>query len=325
MTTAGTGTSEIAIVIPLYNGGRFIGRTLDAVLNQTYADFEVIVVDDGSSDDGPEIVASIDDSRVALVNGPHAGIAATRNRGASAARADALFLVFLDQDDVWLPTFLERTRSALQHRPDASAAFAVADFIDGDDVWAPGTFSVYMRDRAGLDGGQVVVPQPEADVDLSQVFIKNPIYPPSCLMMRRSAFDQVEGFDSRFRVADDWDMVVRLARRGPLVPVDQLLVGYRRHGENASLNTPRNVRETRLLWASVRYSELNSPTDARGLDLMWRWHQRRTATRKRSEGIRLLRTGRLFAAARLLADAGAHMVLRRPLRSWLRYRVRGSI
>lgn len=315
------GRPEVSIVIPLFNGGRFIGRTLDAVLGQTFGDLEVIVVDDGSDDEGPDIVATVGDPRVVLVRKPHAGIAATRNLGASLASPHARFLVFLDQDDIWKPSFLERTREALTRRPEASGAFALADFMDAEDVWADDTFSAYMRDRPGVEHGRVVERPSGADVDLTQVFVKNPVYPPSCLLVRRSVFDEVGGrFDAGFRVADDWDMIVRLARRGPLIALDDVLVGYRRHGQNASLNTPRNVRETRLLWATARYSADNSPADVSDLDLMWRWHQRRSSARKRAEAMSRLRTGHVIAALRTAADALAHLVLRRPLRSWLGYR-----
>lgn len=314
------GQPEVSIVIPLFNGGRFIARTLDAVLGQTFSDFEVIVVDDGSDDDGPGVVRAVADERVVLVRKPHAGIAATRNLGASLVSDGSRFVIFLDQDDLWLPTFLERTRAALLARADASGAFALADFVDAEDAWAPETFSAYMRERPGVEDRRVVDRSSTADVDLTRVFLKNPVYPPSCLLIRRESFDAVGGFDGGFRVADDWDMIVRLARRGPLIAVDEVLVGYRRHGQNASLNTPRNVRETRLLWATVRYSEANSRADRHDLDLLWRWHQRRTAARKRTEALRLLRERRLFAGARTLADAAAHLALRRPLRAWSRYR-----
>jgi glycosyltransferase involved in cell wall biosynthesis len=107
---------EISIIIPLYNKGRYISRALDSVFAQTYHDYEIIVVDDGSTDNGVEIVRHYSDSRLRLILQSNAGPGAARNRGIGESRAR--FLAFLDADDEWMPEFLQKSLGILQSNPD---------------------------------------------------------------------------------------------------------------------------------------------------------------------------------------------------------------
>lgn len=103
---------EVSVIIPLYNKAPYIQRTLDSVLGQTFQDFELIVVDDGSTDGGGEIVARCADPRVRLIRQENAGPGAARNRGLHEAQGE--LVAFLDADDEWLPEFLARTSEYLQ-------------------------------------------------------------------------------------------------------------------------------------------------------------------------------------------------------------------
>ncbi len=96
---------KVSIVIPLYNKAPYIKRALDSIRAQTLSDFEVIVVDDGSTDDGASVVAAHSDHRVRLIGQPNAGPGPARNKGIAEARGE--FIAFLDADDEWLPTYLE--------------------------------------------------------------------------------------------------------------------------------------------------------------------------------------------------------------------------
>jgi len=97
-------TPAVSVVIPLYNKGPYIARALNSVLAQTSQDFEVIVVDDGSTDDGADVVKGFDDPRIQLIQQENQGVSAARNRGIEVANAD--LIAFLDADDEWLPGFL---------------------------------------------------------------------------------------------------------------------------------------------------------------------------------------------------------------------------
>jgi glycosyltransferase involved in cell wall biosynthesis len=119
--------ADVSVIIPLHNKGRYIGRALDSVFAQMYGDFEVVVVDDGSSDDGPDIVRQYTDQRLRLIRQENAGPGAARNRGMGETTGH--YVAFLDADDEWLPDFLKVTVAHLQKNADC--VLCTVGFIDG--------------------------------------------------------------------------------------------------------------------------------------------------------------------------------------------------
>lgn len=111
---------DVSVIIPLYNKARYIGRTLDSVLAQTHPDFEVIVVDDGSTDDGPDIVRRYRDKRIMLVRQDNAGPGAARNHGTRRSKSE--LVTYLDADDEWMPQFLQTLIDILRKHPDCDVA-----------------------------------------------------------------------------------------------------------------------------------------------------------------------------------------------------------
>jgi glycosyltransferase involved in cell wall biosynthesis len=114
--------TEVTVIIPLYNKARSINRALDSVFQQTFQNFEVVVVDDGSTDEGAGIVAQIRDPRLRLVRQTNAGPGAARNRGLTESHAK--YAAFLDADDEWLPGFLEKNLNSLKQHPECVAVFS---------------------------------------------------------------------------------------------------------------------------------------------------------------------------------------------------------
>lgn len=110
---------QVSVVVPLYNKASYVLRTLESVAAQTLTDFEVIVVDDGSTDGGADIVATVSDSRFKLVRQANAGPGAARNHGLR--EASAPYVAFVDADDIWLPDFLRQARALLERHPAAAA------------------------------------------------------------------------------------------------------------------------------------------------------------------------------------------------------------
>jgi len=111
--------TEISVIIPLLNKGPYIKRAIDSILSQEYQNFEIIVVEGGSTDDGPEIVRSITDSRITLINQPGKGVSDARNFGVKISKGP--LLAFLDADDEWLPRHLITLIKLRDKFPDAGA------------------------------------------------------------------------------------------------------------------------------------------------------------------------------------------------------------
>lgn len=123
----------VSVVVPVYNASRFLSRTINSVLAQTYQNFEIIIVDDCSTDDSLSIAQNFakQDSRIQLLHNPkNIGVAETRNRGINEAKGE--YIAFLDSDDVWLPQKLER-QMALAKRTDADIVYCSYEFIDEND------------------------------------------------------------------------------------------------------------------------------------------------------------------------------------------------
>ncbi|QHL89093.1 glycosyltransferase [Nibribacter ruber] len=110
-----TVSPKISVVIPLYNKGAYIAATLQSVLRQTFPSFEVIIVDDGSTDQGPAVVETFQDSRLRIVHQSNLGVSAARNQGIRLAQAP--YIAFLDADDFWQPTYLEEMLRFIERYP----------------------------------------------------------------------------------------------------------------------------------------------------------------------------------------------------------------
>lgn len=308
----------VTFIVPLFNGKKFVIETLQSALMQSYANIEVVVVDDGSTDGSVDHIRSkIGDHRVTVVQMGHHGIAGTRNVGLQHSSHSSVFSIFLDQDDLLDPNMVGRLVATLESRPDAVGAYAVADYIDGAGrPYHKGYFAAEMRTRRAVRDGGLRRLSPNEDVTLDELFVRNHVYPPSCVLLRTAQVLQVGGCDESYRVADDWDLMVRVLRAGPMIPVDEVLVGYRQHGSNASGNLARNIRETRMVWANTYFSHLNSKLQKRCLRSAWRAQQKRRAIDKFQETRELVQQRRLSAAVGRALDAAAHLFLVTPLPWW---------
>ncbi len=201
-------TPQVSIIIPSFNYGRFIEHALRSALTQTFRDFEVIVVDDGSTDDTMQRVRAFGPS-VHYVHQANSGAAAARNTGVLRSRGE--FIAFLDADDVWLPTKLTRQVEVLRSA-DAGVAYTWWSFIDGHGRPLP----------------QVKAPTFAGDV-LGEL-LRGCFVTFSMLMVRRSCFDRIGLLDTSLPIAEDWDLLLRLAAAGyQFAYVPEVLVKNRLH------------------------------------------------------------------------------------------------
>ncbi|OHB60639.1 MAG: hypothetical protein A2Y12_02870 [Planctomycetes bacterium GWF2_42_9] len=174
---------QISVIIPLYNKAKYISRAIDSVLAQTYKDFEIIVVDDGSSDEGPVLVQKYEESRIKLVRQQNAGPGAARNRGI--AESESPMVAFLDADDEWMPDFLEKCYKALSRNPDC--AVAAASYYLGE---SRKDISTEFR-RRGMSDGRWQLQNNISDFELKHAIY---ILHSSATLCKKSVIEKYGGF-----------------------------------------------------------------------------------------------------------------------------------
>lgn len=188
----------ISIIIPLYNKEAYIKNTINKVLLQTYQNFELIIVNDGSKDNGPQIAESFSDPRIRLINKENGGVSSARNVGIKEAKYD--YIAFLDADDEWLPNHLEEIHKL------------IVDYGSEANVFVTNFARKYPDGR--------IIPNRKED-ELKQGIITNyfkealkkAVIHTSCVCVSKNALDIVNGFDERFSNGEDIDLWVRLARK----------------------------------------------------------------------------------------------------------------
>jgi glycosyltransferase involved in cell wall biosynthesis len=261
--------AEVSVVVPTHNRRRLLGQTLRSILGQRGVDFEVLVVDDGSTDGTAEMVAGLADARVRLLrHDTPKGVAAARNRGI--AEATGAWLGFCDDDDLWAPNKLARQLQAA-HQTGRGWVYTGEVRID-----------LWQR----IVGGIQPPPPPE------QVTTRLPhwnLVPGGCsgVIASKAALAVTGWFDPRLRNLADWDLWIRLGRTGPPACVPDLLVGYRLHGGSAS-------RETRSILAEAEMLDRREGVAVDRGDL------------EHYLGVLCLRSGRRRDALRHLATAARH-------------------
>lgn len=200
----------VSVVIPCFNGERFVAEAVDSALGQTYRPVEVIVVDDGSTDGSPSVIRSYG-SRIRVVTQNNAGLPAARNAGIRASHGK--YCAFLDADDYWHPVFLERMIAALE------ASHAGIAYCGWQNVGLPGP-----------RGEPFVPPDYENEAKLEAMFggVRWPVH---AAVVRRDVVDSVGGFDPQRKSCEDFAFWIRAATNYKLARVPHVLAYYRHHGE----------------------------------------------------------------------------------------------
>jgi glycosyltransferase involved in cell wall biosynthesis len=243
---------EISVVIPAYNAERYLALTVESVCAQTLTSWELIIVNDGSSDRTMVIAEQFAarDERIRVRQQTNAGVAAARNAGLSAAHRSASSIMFLDADDILSPDALETLAAALQAQPSAVGAHGQVQFIasDGRSI-RPGEAEAWGRQRRALVNGKIVDWPLGCPTTLSVLILLNRMRTPGCVLLRRELVELIGGFDPdpRLAIAEDYGLWLRLACRGDFAFVDQVVLSYRLHEQNSS----GDLRKTD---ARVRYA-----------------------------------------------------------------------
>jgi glycosyltransferase involved in cell wall biosynthesis len=206
----------VSVIIPSFNSGKFIAETLKSVINQTYQYLEVIVVDDGSTDD---TIIQIDPyhDRILYIYQGNRGLGGARNTGIKAASGE--LIAFLDADDLWFPNYIETMVEGLINRPETAVLYCWWSFIDEQGETLP---------EKGLC-------TEKGNIYLSLVTSNR--FPPMAALTRKYCVDEVGGFDENRLISEDWDFWLRIAQKGYIFDyLPNVLVKYRFHGSNMTLN-----------------------------------------------------------------------------------------
>ncbi|BAB74766.1 alr3067 [Nostoc sp. PCC 7120 = FACHB-418] len=198
----------ISVIIPVYNGEKTIIETIASVQHQTFLDIEIIVINDGSTDNTFELVRNIQDNRLKIFSYENGGLPVARNRGIT--HAVGQFIAFIDADDLWTTDKLELQFAALQEYPEAGLAYSWTyyKFANEADSYA---------DESNSFAGDVY----------AELLIKNFLQNGSNPLIRRAAIDSVGLFDPTLKSCEDWDFYLRLAAKWQFALVKKAQIIYR--------------------------------------------------------------------------------------------------
>jgi len=211
----------VSVIIPAYNAAPYLSDAIDSVLSQTRPADEIIVVDDGSTDDTVTVARRYGD-RILLLQQPNRGPAAARNLGLAHARGE--YVAFLDADDVWTDRNLELQVRALTEHPEYVLAYGhVRRFVSPA---APEFLRATPCDRSWPQG------------DVSTALIHDTIWATCAAVIRRSVLLRTGGFDEALRVGEDYDLWLRIAGQGPVGYVPYYVGAIRLHPDSATRSHP---------------------------------------------------------------------------------------
>ncbi|MCG8683681.1 MAG: glycosyltransferase, partial [Desulfobacterales bacterium] len=209
-----TKNNTVSIVIPTYNRAWAIQEAIDSVLSQDYPDYELIIVDDGSTDNTRQVLSAYAD-KITLIRQSNRGVSAARNRGIAAASGS--LIAFLDSDDRWMPTKLSRQVDFFNRHPEAL-------ICQTEEIWIRKGRRVNPKNRHKKPSGDIFEPS-----------LRLCLVSPSAVMMRRRLFDLVGDFDPNMPACEDYDLWLRVGCRYPVYLIDTpLIIKHGGHSDQLS-------------------------------------------------------------------------------------------
>ncbi len=223
MIYANSSMATVSVIIPTYNRAWALGEAVESVMAQDYHDFEIVVVDDGSTDNTFEILQAFPE--ILVVRQETQGVSAARNAGIE--RASGRLIAFLDSDDLWLPAKLSTQVAFFDSSPDAL-------ICQTEETWIRNSLRVNPKNRHKKFSGMIF----ERSLELC-------IVSPSAVMMRSLLFDEIGGFDEKLPVCEDYDLWLRVACLFPIYLIDIPLV-IKRGGHPDQLSRRRGIDRYRI-------------------------------------------------------------------------------
>lgn len=250
----------VSVVIPLYNKENSITSTLQSVCAQTYTDFEVLVVNDGSTDNGATLAAKYPDTRIRVINKPNGGVCSARNRGINEAKGE--FVALLDGDDQWDKEYLAEQVKMINDFPEAAmwginfAELNQGKLIRKLETGLPAGYRGYVENYFEMKGR------------VSDLFCS------SSVVIRKEVFDKVGMFDERLKYSEDIDMWFRIIANYPVAFYDRYMAWYLYDAENRAMNRKRLLK----YWLPY-YVEKYKDSLFKHNETLYRWIMRWAACR----------------------------------------------
>jgi glycosyltransferase involved in cell wall biosynthesis len=224
----------VSVIIPNYNYGRFLSDAIDSVLAQSYSNIEIIVVDDGSTDNSHEVYEKYFD-KIGVINQKNLGVGAARNAGASYSQGQ--FIAFLDADDIWLADKISSQ---------------VEEFATNEEI---GLVNCGMIEFGGTNEKLGEYTEGKSGWCAENLLKHEPVVvgPGSTLLIRTELYKELNGFDERKELhgAEDWEFCYRVAERSQIKFLPEVLVKYRNHGGNTHLKIAKMERALFLAYEKV--------------------------------------------------------------------------
>ena len=226
---------EVSIIIPTYNSAKYIPDAINSILNQTFKDYEIIIVDDGSTDNTREILNKYN-SKIRYIYQENKGPSAARNIGIKNAKGK--YIAFLDADDIWLPDKLQRQMKLFANESSVSFVYT-SSYIMNENGFILRKMQCYNRSRRKI---------------LNELYLSKSIGNTSSTIIKKECFDKVGLFDETLTVAEDWDMWLRICQRFRFKCIDEPLVMTREYEGSQSFFGVRNL-ENELDFIKKVFSE----------------------------------------------------------------------
>ncbi len=237
---------KVSVIIPAYNGDRYIGEAIDSILAQTYRDYEIIVADDGSTDNTRQVVKQYG-NQIQYLSQINQGVAASRNLGLKASQGE--YIAFLDQDDIFLPHKLASQVALLKQNPSLGMV---------NSGWQ-------IVNEQGEVQAAVKPWQQIPNLNLADLIIWKPVFL-GAMLFRAAWLKRSPGFDTTLEQTPDVDLVLRLAAMGCTAAwVEQTTVKYRQHESNASNNTLLQAQELDRIVTRF-FAQSNLPPKVKALE-----------------------------------------------------------
>lgn len=237
------------VIIPLYNKEQFIGSTLRSILQQHFTDFEILIIDDGSTDKSVEKVKEFDDVRIRFYGKENGGVSTARNYGIEKATAD--YITFIDADDYWYPDFLQQMQRNINRFPE-QYVFSAAIEIETEKNIIPAQYSVDKISDCEI-------------VDYFDASNKMSVIWTSCAVFHKSVFAAIGNFDVKIKSGQDTDLWIRIGLTYPVVFCWKILARYTFDSESLS-NKPINLNQ-KLNFSKFSELEIKNPKLKKFLDL----------------------------------------------------------